>query len=472
MKVEQVLDWDPDLPPTPLVSPSQITTFRACQRKWALEKLAGLRSRSTPSQELGTDVDDHQLQPYLRDGRPFDFTKANKSGDIAASGLKYLPQPKSPGLEVQRHFVMPSPSSTPGEYAPFAYQGYLDLWLPLRGMPDMPIVLVPIPIVSDFKTMKDLKWAKTAAQLEKDPQAMIYAAWAMYFTGARVVDLAWINLQTQGARKATRTTHRVDAAHVAAELLELDRTAQEIMRTRAELEGHEDKQAAALSLEPSPSECKAYAGCPHEALCNLSPLQIIDGLAAQAARRKGLPIVSNTPATSSLLERMRAKKAAADGATPPPPTHFGSPETAPAPTEIPAAFLPTPSVGINPPESALPPAPPVGTAAPAAPAPASPPPRRGRPPKAPGEPAAPPPPTLNAGADEGETVTVTWAEERFCPVPYQSFGVGPFTYTTKVKPGETFDEAFLLADAKLAAIAIVARSNKLESFKSALGGAT
>ncbi len=469
---ELAANFDPNLPETPLVSPSQISTFRACIRKWALEKLAGLRSPSTPSQALGTDVDDNQLQPYLREGRPFDFTTANKSGDIAASGLKYLPQPKTAGLEVQRHFLLPSPSSTPGEYAPFAYQGYLDLSLPLRGLPDMPQGDFDeggyfVPIVSDFKTMKDLKWAKTPAQLERDPQAVIYAAWMMHETGARVVDLAWINFQTTKGRKASRTEHRVDAELVMAELLEIDKTAREIMRTRAELEGREDKKAAALTLEPSPSECKAFGGCPHQAICNLSPLQIIDGLAAQAARRKGLPIMSNTPAPAgSLLERMRLKKLAAAGEAPTkPPPHFGSPESAPAPTEIPTAFLPAPAVGINPPESTLPPAPPVGTAAPASPAPAAPPPKRGRPPKAPAD--APPTPVLNGEA--GLAFDVSWAEERFCPVAYQSFGVGPFKATGIVQEGETLGEAMRRVSATLYAFATEERANKAEAFKRALG---
>ena len=69
-----------------LVSPSQIKTFRACTRKWALEKLAGLRGPETESQKLGKEVDDNNLQPYLRDGKPID--RSTRAGKIAASGRK------------------------------------------------------------------------------------------------------------------------------------------------------------------------------------------------------------------------------------------------------------------------------------------------------------------------------------------------------------------------------------------------
>jgi len=36
----------------------------------------------------------------------------------------------------------------------------------------------------------------------------------------------------------------------------------------------------------------------------------------------------------------------------------------------------------------------------------------------------------------GDSVTVVWAEELFAPVQYQSFRVGPFSITTKIRPGE------------------------------------
>lgn len=41
----------------------------------------------------------------------------------------------------------------------------------------------------------------------------------------------------------------------------------------------------------------------------------------------------------------------------------------------------------------------------------------------------------------GGVVTATWGEERFCPVQYNTFGVGPFSFTTTVREGETPEQA-------------------------------
>jgi hypothetical protein len=43
--------------------------------------------------------------------------------------------------------------------------------------------------------------------------------------------------------------------------------------------------------------------------------------------------------------------------------------------------------------------------------------------------------------DEPDRISVTWSEETFCPVSYQKFGVGPFFMSTKVRPGETPEDA-------------------------------
>lgn len=48
-----------------------------------------------------------------------------------------------------------------------------------------------------------------------------------------------------------------------------------------------------------------------------------------------------------------------------------------------------------------------------------------------------------------ETVTVTWGEEVISPVQYQSFRVGPFTMTTKIKEGESTVDAMHRAYAAL-----------------------
>lgn len=52
----------------------------------------------------------------------------------------------------------------------------------------------------------------------------------------------------------------------------------------------------------------------------------------------------------------------------------------------------------------------------------------------------------------GEQVTVTLGVEKFAPVQYQSFDVGPFSLTVTSRPGETVEEAALRGLASLRAV--------------------
>lgn len=53
--------------------------------------------------------------------------------------------------------------------------------------------------------------------------------------------------------------------------------------------------------------------------------------------------------------------------------------------------------------------------------------------------------SVDFGLVSGETVTATWGEERFSPVQYNTFGVGPFSFTTVVREGETAEQAMIRA---------------------------
>lgn len=385
-----------------LVSASQITLYRECPRKWAWRYLQGIKTETHPAAALGTEVDDTQLQPFLRDGRPFDFTRP--SGEIAASLLGFLPEPKSPGLVVQRYFQMPSPTWRDGKHIGFGFQGFEDLWLPdSKAVPGLP---GGAPFVGDFKTTSDLKWAKNEEALKTDVQAMTYATDAMFSTGARTVDLAWMYAQTKGPRRSKRTYLRVVADHVAEQFGQINETAIEMLGVRI-------ANPHPSELEPNPDVCKAYGGCPYESRCALSPAQIISAHSAKAARALGLEKepMSGTSALLARLQQRSGQQPTAAGPATAAPVAPTTPAVAPAAAQISGASLaagsnpaqpppvatqaelaahvaqnprasflleqaPLVIVGVNPPESKLPDAPPVGqTQATEAPK------RRGRPPK-------------------------------------------------------------------------------------------
>jgi RecB family exonuclease len=303
-----------------LTSASQIQLYRDCARKWAFRYLAGLKTPQHPAAALGEEVDTYQLQPYLRDDRPFDFTKP--SGEIAASGLVYLPKPKSNKLEVQKHFVIPSPTfiEVDGKKEPIGikFQGYIDLWMPEGNGTTTNLTII------DFKTTSDLKWAKSEEDLKTDVQAQLYAFAGMYLTRKPVADLAWVYFQTRGARRAKQTQLRVTADHAAEQFQRIDNIA-------IEMKGVRDQNPNPLDLPANPEACEAYGGCPYRDRCNLSPAQVI---AAIAAKEERVEIMSNA---GSMLAAMRAKKAGAQ-------TGQQAAALAPAPAAQSAPSPPSPSV--------------------------------------------------------------------------------------------------------------------------------
>lgn len=307
----------------PLGSASQTSLHEECLRKYALRYVCNIDSPTTASQALGKDVDDNKLQPYLSKGTPIEID--TPAGQIAAAGLHLLPPPMYSGLEVQKGFEMPVPKKN------FGWRGFIDLWLPNRGLPDFEDA-PGIPIVVDFKTTKNWNWIKSADDLLVDPQAQIYAMYAMWATKAREVDLVWTYFRTTPPYKARRSSIRVNADHVVGQMEKLNEIGERMFALRVRAEGlttAEAKFEFAMSLPPSPEACSNFGGCPHRHLCNLSPADFIGPDSTNAAPHRRLPIVSESIDLFANL----AEDAGID----------------------------LKEVGVNPPEKTLPPAPAVGS---------------------------------------------------------------------------------------------------------------
>lgn len=69
-----------------------------------------------------------------------------------------------------------------------------------------------------------------------------------------------------------------------------------------------------------------------------------------------------------------------------------------------------------------------------------------------------------AGVLAGQEVTVVWGEELFSPQQFHTFKVGPFTATTRVLPGETFEKAAERAMGDLRLFAEKEREKKRASY--------
>lgn len=300
------------------LSASQLSSFRDCQRKWAWQKIANIQTPPNASASLGLEVH-KQLERYL-EGGSFDFT--TEAGEIAASGVEFLPRPNAPGLKCEEGFAFEGPSGT-------EYIGYKDVEItpPDEGGE---------PTIIDHKTTSDLKWQKTVEQLRNDPQAVLYAIDAFRKNpSARAVHLKWIYYQTRGTRKSRITHLRILPEELLSPFEKIEQQAKVMAEIFATVKDP-------LELPPSIEHCSAYGGCHFQANCNLSPFE----------RMRSHIIMSGattSTGSNSLMARLAAAKAPPTPAAVNPPEWQPPPVPAPPPEE--AKAPPAPVEAVAPPET-------------------------------------------------------------------------------------------------------------------------
>lgn len=370
----------------PVLSATQIQLWLDCKRKWAFKHIAGIQTPTHPAAALGTEVQDTQLDPYLSDGRAFDFSRP--SGEIAQALTPLLPKSSSPGMRLRRKFLVPSPTGQ------WWYQGEFDMYAPDSGI--MPGFAGGRVLVQDTKTTGNLAYALTAETLATNIQAQLYAFVVMFEESVNELDLAWAYVRTRKPHR-TKLTHlpvygdrdvyRIDGSlesistdHVVQEFKRIEAAAKELVAVKLTSPKPED-------VPPNPRMCDSYGGCPYRHLCNLSP-------AAHHAAITQEANLNMNAASLSFLDALKKGVAAGVPVAPlpaPAPAPVPVPVAAPAPvappviataaaaqaaglppsltTPVAYAYAPPPGVAVtapgqvNPPEAALPPAPPVGISA-------------------------------------------------------------------------------------------------------------
>lgn len=218
-------------------SSSQIDTANMCLRKWYFIKIEGLPTPTTKAQALGTEVH-AQLEGYLKTGKM-------PTSLIARVGLNHLPDPATVSPEnVEHEFELTHPD------LPVKLVGIIDLVEP----GEMP------PRITDHKTTSDFQYCKTEEQLQSNTQAIVYgnyAAKSLFDT--LPLHFRHIYYRTRGSAQS-----RVVEAVLDADLL-YDGF-ERIVRTM-----HKMKKASIVAsadkIEPTPSACSAYGGCPFRMEC-------------------------------------------------------------------------------------------------------------------------------------------------------------------------------------------------------------
>lgn len=273
----------------PVFSASQINTAEDCLRRWAFEYVWGLSSEGNASARLGKAVHT-QLERWLAFATPPGGLHAefgDRPARIAKVAIPPLPAPGTGDVE-----------------GGFTLRGMVR-W---KGFKDWTGIFQSHPTVIDHKTTSDLKWAKTAQELARDPQALLYALHTMLLFGSNYVELMW-NYVTTGTRpKSSPVRTRLYLPQVIDSFGVVEERARELYVLQ-------QQGVHPFSLRPTIASCEKYGGCPHRERCNLS------------SREKVLAMMQQDNARNqTLAERLAQVNAYGNGA--------GTANGQPAPTGV------------------------------------------------------------------------------------------------------------------------------------------
>jgi len=225
------------------ISASQIKTFRSCNKKWWLEKVACVGERhDTPSTLLGKAV--HTAIE--------EFFKSNTSLNLS---LYPFLKPSLPWLESVKDRVVGVEVEF-RERGLFTFEtiGYIDLVLDEGEY---------IHVI-DHKTTKSFYWCKSELELLSDPQAQLYALVA-YRRYGKPVRFSHNYICTQAVAEPRLVTCVFKPEEILRAVIKLASTVEQI-------------EAVALiqnegAVEPSYDFCNAFGGCPFRTRCDTRPRQ-------------------------------------------------------------------------------------------------------------------------------------------------------------------------------------------------------
>lgn len=229
-------------------SPTQLSMFSACQRKWFFSYPLGYKPPETESQRTGKKIHG-ELEAYVKDG-------VWPADPRAEEALRHLP-PLVENLvhaepRVDRSVVVPGVTDVPGAPVERHFLGFIDL---------LSLTDPAVPHIVDYKTMSDLVYAKTEYELEKDLQLNCYAQ-HIFETVAPTANLAKVThiaIQTRKTIKSKATSALLSREHTQEHWNRYLKVFQEMEQVRVETDAHKVPQNL--------KECDAYGGCYHKSMC-------------------------------------------------------------------------------------------------------------------------------------------------------------------------------------------------------------
>lgn len=298
-------------------SPSQISMYELCPRKWAWKYVDGLKPPPNKWARFGTEV--HSVLEYWFRKRTPPNTNT-RAGKVAQAMIPHLPPPQ----QIHPDDVELRVDDLVLGGVPFLM--FIDLFARVEG----------VPHVYDHKTSGNLIYALAEEDMHQDIQATTYGYWGMVKTNSQHVRVQWTYGTTKGKPRGIPRSRVLTLDEIKPRL---ERTAQSAHETKLiKLSGCE-----ARDVPYDAAGCEAFGGCPFQEQCGLTPAERIESVMSDGVQK------------NDFLAKLNARKAAMSGGN-------GAATHPPAINPEPAA--PTASApGINPPE---PPAPPAAPSTPAA----------------------------------------------------------------------------------------------------------
>ena len=250
------------------LSVSQIAKFNpaedGCELRWWYRYKAKKPEPSSANQQVGIEVH-RQLEHTLRHGN-------DVLGKIAGAARHLLP-PRGEGLLLEwglhdkprvddEHFFPPEQSLV--QAAGVGLIGFMDLVDPRPDhfLPDGTVVHEPgVVEVLDYKTTKNFKWSKPAAELVYTTQMPGYGVFAAKkFPWATHVRLSHLNLLTEGEPEAKKESVVVGVDVIVTRWDMAVRPLAEKMKVVETKERADD-------VEGNLAACGSFGGCPHRHYC-------------------------------------------------------------------------------------------------------------------------------------------------------------------------------------------------------------
>ena len=221
------------------ISPTQLTLFSLCPRKWAFSYIEKRKSPPSPSMEFG--LEGHKaIEDYLKGGDLPD----NDIGQLVTKAIDkdLLPLPNEKNIAIEKEILFSIPIDDVEAY----YFGFID------------ILCFEQQMIIDHKFTKSFRYMKSEEDLITDPQSLIYSYALMLELKSQTCINRWIYYAAAGNNRPRKV--------IGVKPVEITRTIEEV---KLELKNYnsvvmeintirESKGKDANEVRANISACAAY----------------------------------------------------------------------------------------------------------------------------------------------------------------------------------------------------------------------